>query len=251
MKPILEVKGLTKRFRGIAASDGLDLKVSRGELHAIIGPNGAGKSTLIAQLSGELAPDSGSIHLDGIDITRMSVNKRALLGVARSYQITSVFEELTVRENVVLAVQARSGHSFGLFGNAATESALLEPATDAIKSVGLWEHINQPACLLAHGARRQLELALVLAMRPQILLLDEPMAGTSSTESKEIVNLLGKLRGTMTIVLIEHDLEAVFELADRISVLVYGKVIASGTPDAIRLNPKVIEAYIGDEELVS
>ena len=251
MKPMLEVKGLTKRFRGIAASDGLELEVSRGELHAIIGPNGAGKSTLIAQLSGELVPDSGSIHLNGIDITRMSVNKRALLGVARSYQISSVFEELTVLENVVLAVQARSGHSFGLFGNVAAEPALLTPAADAIKSVGLWEHFNQPAALLAHGARRQLELALVLAMNPQILLLDEPMAGTSSTESKQIVNLLRKLRGTMTIVLIEHDLEAVFELADRISVLVYGKVIASGLPDAIRSNPKVIEAYIGDEELVS
>lgn len=251
MNSFLEVKSLTKRFRGIAASDGLDLKVRRGELHAIIGPNGAGKSTLIGQLSGEITPDSGSIAFDGVNITHMPINKRALLGIARSYQITSVFEELTVLQNVVLAVQARSGHSFGVLGDVAQERALLEPASQAIGAVGLSECINQSAALLAHGARRQLELAMVLAMSPKLLLLDEPMAGTSPTESKEIVSLLKKLRGTMTIVLIEHDLQAVFELADRISVLVYGKVIASGHPDVIRSDPRVIEAYIGEEGLVS
>jgi len=251
MNSCLEVKRLTKRFRGIAASDGLDLTVTRGELHAVIGPNGAGKSTLIGQLCGEIAPDRGTIAFDGVDITHMPINKRALLGIARSYQITSVFEELTVLENVVLAVQARSGHSFGVLGSVAQERKLLEPASEAIEAVGLLEFANHSAALLAHGARRQLELAMVLAMRPRLLLLDEPMAGTSPTESKEIVSLLKKLRGTMTIVLIEHDLQAVFELADRISVLVYGKVIASGHPDEIRSDPRVIEAYIGEEGLVS
>ena len=251
MNSFLEIKRLTKRFRGIAASDGLDLKVTRGELHAIIGPNGAGKSTLIGQLSGEITPDSGSIAFDGLDITYMPVHKRALLGVARSYQITSVFEELTVLQNVVLSVQARSGHSFDFFGEVAQEGKLLEPAFQAIEAVGLSESMNQPAALLAHGAQRQLELAMVLAMSPKLLLLDEPMAGTSSTESKQIVRLLKKLRGTMTIVLIEHDMQAVFELADRISVLVYGKVIASGHPDEIRSDQRVIEAYIGEEGLVS
>jgi branched-chain amino acid transport system ATP-binding protein len=250
MKPLLSVENLVKQFRGIRASDGIRLDVNAGEIHALIGPNGAGKTTLIHQLAGELEPDSGRILLDGRDITREPVHRRAALGMARSYQITAVFDRLTVLENVMLAVQARQGHSFRFFNDAARDAGVAAPAREAVELVGLADAMHRPAADLAHGARRQLELAMVVATKPRLMLLDEPMAGTGPTESREIVQLLQRLRGTAAIVLIEHDLEAVFALADRISVMVYGKIIATGTCDEIRADAAVREAYIGDEEAV-
>lgn len=248
MTALLRVSGLVKRYRGVTASNGLDLEVMPGELHAVIGPNGAGKTTLISQLAGETTPDAGEIAFGGRDITGEPVHERALRGIARSYQITSVFEELSVLENVMLAVQARAGHSFRFFDDAAGDATMSKPALEALESVGLGSLVDEQAGSLAHGARRQLELAIVLAMRPRLMLLDEPMAGTGPAESQEIVRLLQGLRGTASIVLIEHDLQAVFALADRISVLVYGKVIACGRPDEIRNDPEVRRAYIGEEE---
>lgn len=249
MKPLLSVSGLVKRYRGVTASNGLDIEVLPGELHAVIGPNGAGKTTFISQLTGEAAPDEGRIVFEGRDITAAPVHTRALLGIARSYQITSLFEEHSVLENVMLAVQARAGHSFRFFADAAGDGAVVQPALEALERVGLGAAVNEPAGVLAHGARRQLELAIVLAMRPRLMLLDEPMAGTGPAESQEIVRLLRGLRGTAGIVLIEHDMEAVFALADRVSVLVYGRVIACGRPDEIRNDPEVRRAYIGEEDV--
>ena len=248
MNPLLRVSGLVKRYRGVTASNGLDFEVLPGELHAVIGPNGAGKTTLISQLAGETTPDEGRVTFEGLDITGEPVHERALRGIARSYQITSVFEKLSVLENVMLAVQARVGHSFRFIGDAAGDATVSQPAFEALESVGLGALVHEPAGSLAHGARRQLELAIVLAMRPRLMLLDEPMAGTGPEESQEIVRLLQGLRGTVSIVLIEHDLQAVFALADRISVLVYGKVIACGSPEEIRNDPEVRRAYIGEEE---
>lgn len=248
MNPLLRVSGLVKRYRGVTASNGLNFEVLPGELHAVIGPNGAGKTTLISQLAGETKPDEGHIMFEGCDITGEPVHARAMRGIARSYQITSVFEKLSVLENVMLAVQARVGHSFCFFGDAAGDAMVSKPAFEALESVGLGALVHEPAGSLAHGARRQLELAIVLAMRPRLMLLDEPMAGTGPAESQEIVRLLQGLRGTASIVLIEHDLHAVFALADRISVLVYGKVIACGSPEEIRNDPEVRRAYIGEEE---
>lgn len=251
MTSLLSVQGLVKRFRGVSASDGIDLEIHEGEIHAIIGPNGAGKTTLINQLSGEVFSDAGRVVLDGVDITREPVHRRAAMGLARSYQITAVFDELTVSENVMLAVQARSGPSFRFWGDPRKEPKLMEGTREAIGMAGLDAVADRPAAQLAHGAKRQLELAIALAMKPKLLLLDEPMAGTGASESREIVRLLDALRASHTVLLIEHDLEAVFALADRISVLVYGKVIATGTAGEIRANPAVREAYMGDEELES
>jgi branched-chain amino acid transport system ATP-binding protein len=250
MRPLLSVEGLVKRFRGVCASDGIAFDVRPGEIHAVIGPNGAGKTTFINQLAGEVAPDAGRIVLDGVDITRAPVHRRAALGIARSYQITAVFDELTVLENVMLAVQARTGHSFRFVADAMHDTPVAAAAREAIELVGLAAFTERPAGDLAHGAKRQLELAIAIAMRPRLMLLDEPMAGTGAAESREITALLRRLRERAAIVLIEHDLEAVFALADRISVLVYGKVIATGTVDEIRANAQVREAYIGDEEAV-
>ena len=248
MSPILSVKGLVKRFRGIRASDGIDFYLRPGEIHAVIGPNGAGKTTFINQLTGEIVPDAGQIVLDGVDVTNAPVHRRAALGMARSYQITSVFDELSVLENVMLAVQARSGHSFRFIRPAADDAEVAMAARDAIQLTGLSKFVDRPAADLAHGAKRQLEMAIVTAMRPRILLLDEPMAGTGPSESSEMVELLQRLRSRAATVLIEHDMEAVFALADRISVLVYGKVIATGTAKEIRVNAQVREAYIGEGE---
>lgn len=250
MTALLKVENLVKRFRGIHASDGIHFDLRPGEIHAVIGPNGAGKTTFINQLTGELAPDSGRILLDGRDITREPVHKRAALGLARSYQISAVFDELSVLDNVMLAVQAHQGNSFRFFNNAARDENVASPAREAVRTVGLEDAMHRPVADLAHGAKRQLELAMVIATQPRLMLLDEPMAGTGSTESREIVALLKRLRGTASIVLIEHDLEAVFALADRISVMVYGKVIATGSCDEIRADAAVREAYIGDEEAV-
>ncbi|MBY5377288.1 ABC transporter ATP-binding protein [Rhizobium leguminosarum] len=248
---LLEVKGLVKRFGGLVATDDLNLSIQPGELHAVIGPNGAGKTTLISQLSGTLRPTEGKVFLEGRDITHEPVHKRAALGLARSYQITSVFTEFTVLENVMLAVQARSGSSFSFWKNVHSDSSLVEPARQILQQVGLLDEADLPVSRIAHGGRRQLEIAMSLAMAPRLLLLDEPMAGMSHSESKDIVSLLQRLKGQYGILLVEHDMSAVFALADRITVLVYGKPIACGTPSEIRNDKAVRTAYLGDEEIAA
>ena len=245
---LLSVKGLVMRFGGLLATDHLDLEVEPGELHAVIGPNGAGKTTLINLLSGELRPSAGSILLNGRDLTRLPVDQRALAGIARSYQITSVFLEFSVLQNVVMAVQAAAGHSFAFWRPVLSDARLVEPARALLATVGLSDQANTLVAILAHGARRQLEIAMTLAMRPKLLLLDEPMAGMSRHESLAMVELLQQLKGRYAIVLVEHDMDAIFALADRISVLVYGKPIACGTPEEIRSNAEVRMAYLGDQE---
>jgi branched-chain amino acid transport system ATP-binding protein len=246
-EPLLEVRGLRKWFGGLAATDGVDLAVDEGETLAIIGPNGAGKTTLIAQLAGDLRPDAGTIRFAGGDITGLPTAARSRLGLARSFQITSIFREFSALDNVALAVQARSGHSFRFWGPAAAEAVLREPARAVLAQVGLAERAEVPAGALAHGEQRQLEIAVALATRPRLLLLDEPVAGMGSDETQRMVALLRGLRGHHTIVLVEHDMEAVFALADRIAVMVYGRVIATGAPAAVRANPEVRRAYLGEE----
>ncbi|MFZ4651583.1 MAG: ABC transporter ATP-binding protein [Rubrivivax sp.] len=252
MKPAsLQVEQLVKRFGGLVATDHLDLSLQPGELHAIIGPNGAGKTTLISQLCGELAPDEGRIVLDGQDVTTLPPFRRSQLGLGRSYQITSVFPEFSVLQNVSLAVQAHAGHSFRFWRAARDEAALTEPARAVIEQVGLGDQMHRRVAALSHGQRRQLEIAMTLATRPTLLLLDEPMAGMSHAESEGVVALLRTLKGRYTILLVEHDMDAVFALADRITVLVYGRAIASGTPEEIRASPQVREAYLGDQEALA
>jgi branched-chain amino acid transport system ATP-binding protein len=245
-KALLEIDGLTKRFGGVIAADGISLAILPGELHAIIGPNGAGKSTLIAQLSGEIVPDSGHIHFDGRDITAFPVYRRSQLGLARSFQVTTLFSDFTAIDNVALSVQAHAGHSFRFWGDARREGDLREPARTALFRVGLGERAGTLVADLSHGERRQLEIAMALAARPRMLLLDEPMAGMGLDESARLVEILRALKGDITVMLIEHDIDAVFALADRISVLVYGRIIASGDPSAIRADVAVREAYLGE-----
>jgi branched-chain amino acid transport system ATP-binding protein len=251
MADLLRVENLAKRFVGIVATDDLILNIADGELHAVIGPNGAGKTTLIAQLSGQLAPDSGRIYFADKDITTVPMHTRSALGLARSFQITSLFLDLSVLDNVALAVQAHAGHSFHFWRNARRESELREPARAALTRVGLNARADLPASALSHGEHRQLELAMALASKPRMLLLDEPMAGLGLEESTRMVAMLRELKKELTILLVEHDMEAVFALADRITVLVYGRVIASGRPDAIRNNAQVRDAYLGEQEATS
>jgi len=248
---LLEVAGLAKRFGGLAATDGVDLTVMPGEVHAVIGPNGAGKTTLINQLAGEIVPDAGTIRFDGREIAREPVHRRALLGLGRSYQITSVFAEFSVLANVTLAVQAHAGHSFRFVRPLMAERELVDRAREALTGVGLGAKADTLVASLAHGERRQLEVAMTLASRPKLLLLDEPMAGMSLAESERMVELLATLKGRYGILLVEHDMDAVWKLADRISVLVYGRVIACGDPASIRENAEVRAAYLGDQELVA
>ena len=245
----LEVRGLVKRFGGLLATDHVDLDLARGEIHAVIGPNGAGKTTLINQLSGEILPDAGRIVFDGQDLTHEPPFRRARAGLGRSFQITSVFNDFSVLQNTALAVQAHAGHSFRFWKPAASERALTEPALAALRRVGLLDRAQVPVASLAHGERRQLEIAMVLATGAKCLLLDEPMAGMSPAESEAVVALLQQLKGQHTILLVEHDMDAVFALADRLTVLVYGRPIATGTPDQIRSHPEVREAYLGEQEL--
>jgi branched-chain amino acid transport system ATP-binding protein len=247
-EPLLEIEGLTKRFGGVVACDGVTLGVAPGELHAVIGPNGAGKTTLIGQLTGEIAPDAGRIVFAGRDVTALPVNRRSALGLARSFQITSLFLDFTALDNVALAVQAHAGHSFRFWRDARTEPELREPARKALARVGLADRADVVVASMSHGEHRQLEIAMALATRPAMLLLDEPMAGMGPEESQRMVATLGELKGELTILLIEHDMEAVFALADRITVLVYGRVIATGAPEAIRANPDVRQAYLGEDE---
>jgi branched-chain amino acid transport system ATP-binding protein len=248
--PLLRVEKLVRRFGGILATDHVSLDVAEGELHAIIGPNGAGKTTLISQLTGHLAPHSGSVFLGGRDITAMPAYRRSALGLARSFQITSLLPDFTAADNVALAAQAHQGHSFRFWGNARKEKGLRDAAQAALDRVGLGGRADVLVSRLSHGEQRELELAVALATRPQLLLLDEPMAGLGVTESARMVKLLQELRREVTIVLVEHDMAAVFALADRISVLVYGRVIASGMPADIRQNDEVKRAYLGDQHVV-
>jgi branched-chain amino acid transport system ATP-binding protein len=221
--------------------------VHEGETHAIIGPNGAGKTTLIGQLAGNLRPDSGRIRFAGEDVTHLSAPQRARMGFARSFQITSVYRDFTALDNVALAVQAHDGHSFRFWKPAREERALREPARRVLEDVGLGARAEVLAANLAHGEQRQLEVAMALATRPRLLLLDEPVAGMGLEESQRMVQFLAALKGKRTLILVEHDMDAVFTLADRISVLVYGRIIASGTPDEVRANPEVRRAYLGEE----
>jgi branched-chain amino acid transport system ATP-binding protein len=246
---LLRVENLVRRFGGLVATDNLSMEVAPGELHAIIGPNGAGKTTLISQLTGQLTPNSGAIHFGGQDITGLPSYRRSGLGLARSFQITSLLRDFTAADNVALAAQAHAGHSYRFWANARKEAPLREAAHAALARVGLGKRADVLVSELSHGEQR--ELAVALATKPQLLLLDEPMAGLGVTESQRMVALLKELRKEVTIVLVEHDMEAVFALADRITVLVYGRVIACGKPDEIRSNEEVKRAYLGDQHAVT
>jgi branched-chain amino acid transport system ATP-binding protein len=248
---MLQIEGLTKRFGGVVASDNIALAVSAGELHAIIGPNGAGKTTLIGQLTGEVTPDAGRIVFGGAEITRAPTYRRSLSGLARSFQITSLFQDFTALDNVALAVQAHAGHSFRFWHPARSEAPLRDSGRKALARAGLDERADTLVANMSHGEHRQLEIAMALATAPRMLLLDEPMAGMGPEESQRLVALLRELKGELTILLVEHDMEAVFALADRITVLVYGRVIASGAPDAVRANEEVRRAYLGEQEAVT
>ena len=247
MAPLLNVSGLRKSFGGVTATDDVNLGIETGELHAIIGPNGAGKTTLISQLSGALRPDAGEISFKGTNITGLPAHARARLGITRSFQITSLVMDMSVLDNVALAVQAREGHSFRFLKPARSVSSLRNAAHDMLNRVGLEARADDPTVALSHGEHRQLEIAIALATGAQLMLLDEPMAGLGPEESANMVDFLKGLKGERTILLIEHDMDAVFALADRISVLVYGRIIATGSPDEIRGNDDVRHAYLGEE----
>lgn len=259
MNALLEATGLKRHFGGLWATNGVDLSVMAGELHALIGPNGAGKTTLIHLLSGGLQPDAGRLLFAGKDITRLGMHERVARGITRSYQITQVFPRLTLLENVRLAVQARRrdfGTSFSFWRSAGADCRrhpersgfrMIEEAEEWLGRVGLAEQAGSVAGDLSHGGQRALELAMALATRPQLLLLDEPLAGMGPEESEHMANLIASLKGEQTVLLVEHDMDIVFRLADRISVLVAGRLIASGAPAAVRADPEVRRAYLGDE----
>jgi len=244
---LLETKQIRKAFGALQATDGVDFDVREGETHAVIGPNGAGKTTFIKQVSGELQPDSGSIRFAGEDITHLAAPKRSRRGLARSFQITSIYREFSTLDNVALAVQAHAGHSFRFWQPARQDRNLLDPAMRILELVGLSNRADILAANLSHGEQRQLEIAMALATQPRLLLLDEPVAGMGTDESVRMVEFLATLKGKKTIVLVEHDMDAVFSLADRISVLVYGRIIATGTPAEIRANAEVRAAYLGED----
>lgn len=246
-EPILRLEYLCKCYGALSVTENVTLNIARNEFHAIIGPNGAGKTTLIHQISGTIPSDSGRVLLEGRDVTGLTLPQRVRHGLVRSFQITSILPGFSVLENVALAVQARVGTSFRFFGRAAEEARLNAPALAALAEVGLEHRAGMRAGLLSHGEKRQLELALALACEPKVLLLDEPLAGTGLEESAGLIALLQRLKGRLTIVLIEHDMEAVFALADRVSVLVYGQIIATGSPAEIRDNREVRIAYLGEE----
>ena len=246
---LLATHGLVKRFGGLVATDNISIEVREGEIHALIGPNGAGKTTLVGQLTGNLRPDFGAIHFAGRDVTHLPIDARVRLGLGRSFQITAVLREFTALENVALAVQAHAGHSFRFLADARFDKRLREPAWQSLEIVGLDARAGVPAATLSHGEQRQLEIAMALAGQPRLLLLDEPMAGMGPDESARMTAVLRELKGAVTILLIEHDMATVFALADRITVLVYGRVIASGDAAAIRADAAVREAYLGEQEV--
>ena len=243
---ILETKNLSKNYAGLRANHNLNLVLEEGEIHALIGPNGAGKSTLIGQLSGELEPTSGSIFYQGRDITDLAVYDRAHAGISRSFQVTSVFDEFDVIDNLSLALQAHQKHSYRFWSPVKKDRQLNEQAFELARQFGLEAHQHSTAGELGHGEKRQLEIALTLAGDPKVLLLDEPMAGIGPGGSIQLTKLLNEFRGNYTVLLVEHDMDAVFALADRISVLVYGEIIATGTVEEIRNNEAVQEAYLGE-----
>ena len=245
--PILRVEQLCKRFGAVEASRNLTFDVVPGEIHALIGPNGAGKTTAINQLTGEIMPDSGRVVFEGEDITRMPVHKRSGKGLARSFQVTAIFERLSVRENLGLAVQAHLGHSYRFWRNTRKDPVLKELTDQAVETVGLEERAHELAGDLSHGEKRQLEVGMALASNPKLLLLDEPMAGMGPGGTVKLSELIQGLRGKMSILLVEHDMDVIFSLADRITVLVYGEAIATGTVDEIRNNSLVKQAYLGEE----
>ena len=253
--PVLETRSLVKRFGGLTATDDVSLQLLPGEVHALIGPNGAGKSTLIGLLTGEHQPDAGQVLLQGHDVTRMPVAARARRGLGRSYQITQLCPDFSALDNVALAVMAADHHGwgkrFGAWTPLKAQSAVMDAAHAALARVGLAAQAHTLSRVMAHGEHRQLELAVALALQPRVLLLDEPLAGMSGAESDTMVALLQQLRRDYPVLLVEHDMNAVFALADRISVLVYGRVIATGSPDEIRAHPEVRLAYLGDEDLVA
>ncbi len=248
MNPLLEVTSLKKSYGALAVTNDVSLKVFPGQIHAIIGPNGAGKTTLISQLSGQLAPDSGEVRYDGEVITHLDMAGRVRRGLARSFQLTRILPGLSALENVAIAVQARTGSSFRFWQVAAQERALNDEAMACLAEVGLETRAQRQARTLSHGEKRQLEIAIALATNPRLLLLDEPLAGTGPEEAEILVALMLRLKSRVTMMLIEHDMSAVFQLADRISVLVYGEIVAGGTAEEIRNHPKVREAYLGEEE---
>ena len=245
-EPLMTVTGLVKAFGALKATDSLSLEILAGEIHAMIGPNGAGKTTAIAQLSGELKPDAGTIYFNGREITGFPMHKRAHLGLARSFQITSIFLNFTAEDNVAMAIQSHDGHSFRFWKQARRDPGLRGPAREVLKKVGLESRADTSAANLSHGEQRQLELAMALATQPSLLLLDEPMAGMGLEDSKHMVDLLKSLKGEVTILMVEHDMDAVFALADRITVLVYGKAITTGSPEIIQADPAVQAAYLGE-----
>ncbi len=247
-EPLLRIESLCKSFGAVKACHDLSLEVHAGEIHALIGPNGAGKTTLLNQIAGDLTPDSGQIFLVGQDITHLPLYRRAHLGLARSYQITSVFANLSVEENMLLAIQAHHGHSFRFWGRGLKDPQLLAELGPALETVGLSERAEAIAGNLSHGEKKQLEVGMALSCKPQLLLLDEPMAGMGPGGSIELSKLIHKLKKEMTILLVEHDMEAIFSLADRITVLVYGEVVATGSVEEIRSNPAVRQAYLGEED---
>ena len=244
---MLELRAVSKRYGGVVATDDVTLDVVRGEVHALIGPNGAGKTTLIGQISGVLPTEIGRILFNGADITRLPAYARVAAGLARSYQITSIFRRYSVLDNLALAVQARSGTSFRFWRPAVAERALYDEASAIGGEIGLGGRLESVAGALAHGEQRALEVGLALATRPQLVLLDEPMAGMGPQESRAMLELIQRIRSRVTVLLVEHDMDAVFRLADRITVLVNGRVVASGVPAAIRANPAVRQAYLGEE----
>jgi branched-chain amino acid transport system ATP-binding protein len=244
---MLELRGVTKRFGGLVATDDVTLEIAKGEVHALIGPNGAGKTTLIAQISGVLPTDSGRILFNGNDVTHLTTHARVAAGLARSYQITSIFRRFTVLDNLALAVQARSGSSFSFWRPVSAERALFDEAAEIGNDIGLGDRLHVPSANLAHGEQRALEVGLALATKPQLVLLDEPMAGMGPQESQAMIGLIEKIRGRVTVLLVEHDMDAVFRLANRISVLVDGRLIATDAPAQIRADPAVRRAYLGEE----
>ncbi|MEZ5716175.1 MAG: ABC transporter ATP-binding protein [Paracoccaceae bacterium] len=247
-EPLLKIDGITKSFGALRASDGVSLDLYPGEIHALIGPNGAGKSTLISQIAGSLRPDAGSVHLEGRDVTALDTVARARAGLGRTFQISSLAMEDTVLQNAVLGALGARQRRLGLFGRVMKDRDLTDGAMAALTEVGLEEFAQFRTADLSHGQRRQLEVAVALTLKPHVLLMDEPMAGLGAEGSARLVPFLERLKTRTPILLVEHDMDAVFQLADRISVLVYGRIIATGTADEIRSDPLVREAYLGEDE---